>query len=371
MKNFNSKNIKINSKFLKHFKNTFISILCTFPCFLIVDYCITKINGVRGFSQFFESHPKVGYIHKRNFKGKFGGPLDEFSSLVTLDSFGNRLSSSSGCNRKENFNSIIVGDSVVAGFEVNDDETYISILNKKCIQNFYFINGGVRAHNTHMSMANLKRLINEYNFDKDKLNVFYVLSRNDLIENDDKDIYNSLKSKYGSIYDGEFYKPYRNKFVNSLRIIVGDNFYFLTRFFLIFEEIQRVKNEKLEDNNSLIKSDYNAYMQNACKRVFSIVNDSVIANKGIENIFIGVSPVVSNVDGLKESIYIETCLKNQTRFFENIHVIPFSKTFESILKYNNVDMNTLTFKRDFHLNKKGHKFAAIALEKILLNLKHE
>ena len=41
---------------------------------------------------FFESNKNVGYINKRNFIGRFGGPLDEFSNMVKIDRFGNRYS---------------------------------------------------------------------------------------------------------------------------------------------------------------------------------------------------------------------------------------------------------------------------------------
>ena len=46
---------------------------------------------------FFESNKNVCYINKRNFTGRFGDPLDEFSNIVKIDIFGNRYSLEKKC----------------------------------------------------------------------------------------------------------------------------------------------------------------------------------------------------------------------------------------------------------------------------------
>ena len=72
-------------------------------------------------SYVFESNKNVGYINKRNFIGRFGGPLDEFSNMVKIDRFGNRYSLEKKCiNFKyENIknNVLFVGDSTLAGLK--------------------------------------------------------------------------------------------------------------------------------------------------------------------------------------------------------------------------------------------------------------
>ncbi len=342
-------------------KNVF-SIFLIFPFFISLDFLITKIHGVRGFSQFFEEDENVGYINKRNFKARFGGPLDEFTNVVTLNKYGVRESSPSPCTNK--INGIIIGDSVVAGFEVNDNETYVSIINKKCIKELLFINGGVRAHDTHMSMANIKRLIKEYGLKEEELKIIYILSVNDFYENDDKFRYSSLKSKFGSVYDGDFFKPYRNPFINRLRIFIGDNFYFLTRSILLLEEFKRIRNEKIfaniQDNN--LSNQSNDFR---CKRAISIVNKYFLEKSKINNIFIGFSPMFLNPQALDESVNYEKCLRRNSLDSKKITVIPFSEEIKSLIPKGK-DPSYLTFKRDFHLNLQGHRLASKALEKIIM-----
>ena len=46
--------------------------------FFGLDFIFTKLIGSSGFSKFFEEDSNVVYINKRNFKGKFCGPLDDY-----------------------------------------------------------------------------------------------------------------------------------------------------------------------------------------------------------------------------------------------------------------------------------------------------
>ena len=63
-------------------KITTLVSLVTITLWFSLDFVVTKISGVRGFSQFFESDKIAGRINKPNFKGRFGGPLDEFSNIL-------------------------------------------------------------------------------------------------------------------------------------------------------------------------------------------------------------------------------------------------------------------------------------------------
>ena len=66
----------INKKLLILLQEVFILLTSTIIFFLTLDDFLTKLLKTRGFSQFFESNPTAGYINKRGFKGRFGGPLE-------------------------------------------------------------------------------------------------------------------------------------------------------------------------------------------------------------------------------------------------------------------------------------------------------
>jgi hypothetical protein len=54
---------------------------------------------------------------------------------------------------------LFMGDSTTAGFEVNDDETFVSEINRDCkTTHITGANFGVRAYNTHRVIANYGRI---------------------------------------------------------------------------------------------------------------------------------------------------------------------------------------------------------------------
>ncbi|KGG00286.1 MULTISPECIES: hypothetical protein [Prochlorococcus] len=91
MKKFNL--IKKDRLRIKIFLKDFIVIttLSIFT-FLFCDALLTKIYRVRGNSKFFESNEIAGFINKREFVGRFGGPLDDFSNKISFDNYGTRKS---------------------------------------------------------------------------------------------------------------------------------------------------------------------------------------------------------------------------------------------------------------------------------------
>ena len=124
--------------------------------FLLVDFFITNYLDIRGFSKFYESKFPIGYINKKKFSGQYGGFLDQFYTLIEIDDYGNRVSTP--CSEK-NINTLIIGDSITAGFEVDKDKTFISLINQNCKENnLHAINGGVRGHDTNQVIANYLRI---------------------------------------------------------------------------------------------------------------------------------------------------------------------------------------------------------------------
>ena len=87
---------------IKTLKDIFLICLTSFILFLITDFLFTNIKNIRGFSNFFINIEGVGHINKPNFKGVFGGPLDDFSANVSIGNFGERKSNNINCTNKKN-----------------------------------------------------------------------------------------------------------------------------------------------------------------------------------------------------------------------------------------------------------------------------
>ena len=358
--------MKFNNFFLK----IILILLNSFIYFFLIDFSLTKLYGLKGYAEFFESSKKVGYINKRNFRGRFGGPLDEFSNIVNIDSFGNRYSTIKDC---ENINSsnqtkqkiLFVGDSALAGFEVSDDKTYTSLLNENCRIPFLFINGGVRGHDTHMAMANLVRLIKEKNLESKDTRFFYMLTSNDFKENNNKNSYLGMKANFGSIYDSTFYKPYMNPYKMKFKNFLANNFYFLKKFRRYLITLNYDFNKDISNSKENININNQKTLD--CERVIQIVSKTISKNKSIEKIYIishpGLSNKISFLKGFKEQ---ENCLQNASIADRRIIVVKISDQIEEIFK-NRKSNSSLKFKRDSHYNHSGHLMFAEILSGIFIS----
>ena len=345
-----------NKNFLKVILYDFlvISTLSIFT-FLILDALITKVYRPKSFSNFVESNEKVGFINRREFVGRFGGPLDEFSNIVSIDSYGNRKFSSRKCNlpqkKSEYKNLVFIGDSMLAGFEVEDSDLYVSKLSQRCISNGLIINGGVRAHDTHMASANAVRIFRELNLQEFNTVFVYGLTWNDFYENDNKNIYFNIKARFGSIFDQKKYKPKANLNYLRLRTFIADNFYFTTKLIFYMQ-------------SSYVESNYQkAIKPKKCNKVFSIF-DSTFSAESIESkVLIFVHP---NFYDLEVTKLIENCLISQSKYYDQISIIPIHSFMKE--KLDKVDYKDFMFKKDPHYTAKGHAFIS---EIIMPKLEHQ
>ena len=333
------------SKIKIFFKDSiFVTILSIFT-FLICDALLTKIYRPRGISKFFESNELAGFINKREFVGRFGGPLDDFSNKISFDIYGTRKVTSRKCNlsRIKNKNLIFIGDSMLAGLEVKDSEHYVSRLSKKCISKGLIINGGVRAHDTHMASANAVRIFEELNLDQLNTVIVYGVTNNDFYENDNKNYYYNMKAKFGSIFDQENYKPKANLNYLKVRMFVGDNFYFTTKFIVQFMQLKGSIVE-LKDQKEEIKSE-------KCRRVISILDSTFSSNSIKSTVLLFVHP---NFIKLAETKLMENCLISAAKYYDQISILPIHSFMNK--KGFEFDYQDFMFKRDGHYTPKGHLF---------------
>ena len=337
----------IKKKLIKNFfYDFFIITLLSIFTFFIFDLIITKIYRPRGHSKFFESNEKAGFINKREFVGRFGGPLDEFSNKISIDIYGNRKVMSGKCNlsntKSENKNLVFVGDSVVAGFEVQDSEHYVSRLSQMCISNGLIINGGVRAHDTHLASANAVRILKELDLDQFNTVIIYGFTWNDFYENDNKNRYYNLKARFGSIFDQKNYKPQANLNYLGLRMYIADNFYFTTKF------IQYYLNSRNNYDPSKVKTEIKS---EKCERVFSILNSTFSAESIDSKVLLFVHPHFKKIEKTK---FMENCLISAAKNYDQISILPIHSFLNK--KVDKSDYQVLMYKRDPHYNPQGHKF---------------
>ena len=321
--------------------------------FFICDLLLTKIYRPRGFSKFFESNQISGFINKRGFVGRFGGPLDDFSNKISIDIFGTRKVTRRKCNlsriNSENKNLVFVGDSMLAGFEVKDSEHYVSRLSEKCISTGLIINGGVRAHDTHMASANAIRILKEFNLDQKKTVIVYGFTWNDFIENDNKNTYYNMKARFGSIFDQENYRPKTNLNYLRLRMFIADNFYFTTKLIRQLELKRELKAStgKSKYNKEQIKSE-------KCDRVISIL-DSTFSSRSVKSkVLLFVHPDFENFTNLEGTKLMEDCLISAATDHNQISILPIYNFMHK--KGNKFDYQEFIFKRDGHYSPKGHLF---------------
>ena len=336
----------------------------TVATFSIIDIGLTSLLRTRGFSQFFEPSEEAGFINKRNFRGVFGGPLDDFSATVDIDEIGTRKVSASNCNSDTSQSSrlIFVGDSMTAGFEVENNQTYSSIFSQLNCR-IKVINGGVRAHDTHMAIANAFRISKEIGPVENNAisGVVYMATKNDFSENDNKNAYRGMKSKFGSVFDGELNAPARSQWLNNTRMLIGDKMYFTTKAIHQLQILKAIKQRsnatgELEKDECLRKS----------ARALEIYQASIDQATEKENhIFhIGVHP--STVD-FEQTERLENCLQVVIKLKRMGQLVKLIKIHRFMRDLNPDFINNPEnrFKRDSHYSTIGHKNVAQALNSIL------
>ena len=318
-----------------------------------IDFITTNIFNLRGFSKFFISHKTVGHMNKPNFSGKFGGPLDEFNSLVNIGKLEKDIQIKLAAKIQK---ILFLGDSIVAGFEVNDNETFVSLFNINCKKNnLSGYNFGVRAYDTHQIIGNYKRISNKINHDY----IFYLISRNDLKENNTIYHYKSFVEKFGRVYDEKFYKPEISnikQFYYGLRIFISDNFYFTSKLIILLGDIDNIFNNIRRLDIKKIHDSSNTNINNSdIERTIDLINIlHNLAKKNKKEIFIGFSPCLSeecDYELALEKIFIEQLKKKN----KNIKMFPIVKQFEKLSTDEKIQKVSMRFNRDFHLSKFGHE----------------
>jgi hypothetical protein len=130
--------------------------------------------------RFIRYDAQLGWSPIPNSEGYFSNPRQGYDAYVRYDEKGIRVNDNSF--PREGKSILIVGDSVTAGLEVDNDDTYSAVLERLLSQNgckYRVYNAGVLGYGTDQSLWNMKRLIEII---KPKY-VIYMYASNDFLNN--------------------------------------------------------------------------------------------------------------------------------------------------------------------------------------------
>src|SRR5262245_8559191 len=207
----------------KFFVTFLVPMLIALVLWFLADALSTYILDIRGVSSFLAADRTVGHVNKPNFSGKLGGFLDSFYTFVSIGPLGERRSSEGNCRNVPIF--LFVGDSITAGFEVNDEETFVSKINSNCeTSHIVGANFGVLGYDTHEVIANYTRISRSIKHDA----VVYLITDTDLLENTQLFPYANIAKRFGRVFFGTYYLPTISNLERAylkFRVFVSDHFY--------------------------------------------------------------------------------------------------------------------------------------------------
>lgn len=196
--------------------------------------------------------------------------------------------------------------------------------------------------------------------------IIYMATSNDFEENDKKDLYPAIKSKFGSIYDGKYYSPLRSQWYNNIKMFIGDKMYLTTKTIvqldLLKTSLQQgtyARHRTMDKNQCLRKS----------TRALKIYEASISQARETENhvFYMGVHPSTDNFEFTEK---IEKCIATvvEGKTMKSVPRIKLIQIHKFIRNANPHLINNASnrFKRDGHYSVAGHKNIANALNATLI-----
>ncbi len=322
----------------------FISIIL----FLALDAVVTWVSGSRGFSKFFVHNDVEGRINNPNFYGIYGSAVDPFVGHVTIGENGERISNGKDCSDGNNY-ILFLGDSTTAGFEVNDEETFVSLFNVNCRKSGKIgVNLGVRAHDTHAVIGSYLRTRDIYNHDT----VVYLMTENDFGENINPTAYSNMSKRFGRRYNGQVIKPEDGLLFNvyaNLRVFVGDKLS-LTTF--IISKVPRLLSSK-EDGSTA--RDTVGDVSKQVKRAFELIkNLSTLTSARDVQLYVVPYPALSELIDIYRQERVLSLEKLILKNLPEVSYLNIDELVEDRLKSDNRVRMDMRYRSDAHLSKYGH-----------------
>lgn len=313
-------------------------------------------------SKFIGYDEQLGWSNIPNSEGYFENYKEGFKGYVKFDENGIRVNDNNLDNESEAI--LIVGDSVTAGMEVNNNETYSAVLERMFFENgceYRVYNAGVRGYGTDQSFWNMERLVEIIN----PKYVIYMFTSNDLQDNktikqsnrvDGKPVFifdeNKLTvtnrpakkletNRFAFVtYNGDGYEIYEGDIDENLRSVmefIKNNFALYYPLNVLYQQLQVSPMAVLET-----KAEY------PDMEILELILQSM-KRDDIE-LFITSFPY----DG--EEVYIDDFIRISDRQ---------GMTYLNIYPYFTEQWENYHWKKDRHWNEKGHLQAATGLYELL------
>ena len=328
-------------------------LLITLGLWFLADATVTYSLGIRGFSSFLIADRTVGHINKPNFSGRFGGFLDSFSALVSIGPMGERKSAVGTCKDLPFF--LFMGDSTTAGFEVSDDETFVSNINRNCeTTHMIGANFGVRAYDTHEVIANYRRISRLVHHDT----VLYLITENDLFENMELFPYPNVAKHFGRVFNNTYYLPTISQLENAylnFRIFLSDHFYMTTKAAQVFEAWHSDQSESRYANG--IPADQAETLIKLVETLSLAVKDNGA------RLYVAAYPCLSTYRCGGPDI--ERLLQKASDPAKDFVVLPLAIDLDSKFENGKIKREDMRFYNDMHLSKFGHEVLAKELAQLL------
>lgn len=130
--------------------------------------------------EFVRYDEQLGWSMIPNSEGFFSNPREGYNGHVKFDEHGMRVNDNIVTSKTKAV--LVIGDSTTAGMEVDNDETYVAVLERLFLDNhcdYRFYNAGVRGYGTDQSLWRFEQLVDVVKPDY----VIYMFSSNDFTDN--------------------------------------------------------------------------------------------------------------------------------------------------------------------------------------------
>lgn len=313
-------------------------------------------------SKFIGYDEQLGWSNIPNSEGYFANPKEGFNGYVKFDENGVRVNDNNLDNAGKAI--LIVGDSVTAGLEVDNNETYAAILERLLFENscaHRVYNAGVRGYGTDQSFWNMERLLDIVN----PKYVIYMFTSNDFQDNKTIKQSNRVDGKPVFIFDEQKLNV-TNRPTKKLKT---NRYAFVTYDSGGYEIKEGDINENLRAIMEFIKNNFALYYPlNVLYRQLQISPMTVIETKAAypDMEILELILTTMNKDDIElfftsypyegEDVYIDNFIKISDRL---------GISYLNIFPYFTEQWGNYHWKKDRHWNGKGHLQAATGLYELL------
>ncbi len=312
--------------------------------------------------KFYHYDEELGWSSIPYSEGYFSNPRQGLNAYIKHNESGIRVNDNPFESRGKSI--LVVGDSVTAGFEVDNNETYSAILEKLFFENgcnYRVYDAGVSGYGTDQSLWNLERLLSIVQPDY----VIYMFTINDFVDNRRIKRANTEWGKPTfALSNGELVlmNSPSKKYEISYYAYVNytDESYEITEGYI--NEPLRLTMQFIKDNFALfypLKTIY-TYLQ--------VSQESRIEIKAVDEDFKILELILERMKRHEVKLFFTSYPSEDAKLYVNNFRRISDKlniTYLNIYPYFTEQSENYQWKKDAHWNKKGHLQAAVALYELL------